>query len=244
MDPDNQILNNQENQELIDAYLLGNLDTDELAEFNERMSLYPDFRFMVAEQKAMMQSVEEFNLQNSLDDFHAEIKEEPQKKWLSREWLALAASILVLISVSIWAILNGGNSPEKVFASNFKPDPGLPTTMGAASDYDFYYGMVNYKRKEYAEAINRWEPLYAANPENDTVVYFLGVANLANGNARQAEKYLQMVKGKTESAFYEETRYYLALSLLKEHKIEEAKSILEKSESSPSIVLLKELNDL
>jgi len=244
MDPNNNIENTQENVDLIDAYLLGNLDSDQLFEFKQRMDLYPDFRLMVNEQKTLMQGIEEGNLRNSLNDFHTEIKDEPHKKWMSREWLALAASILVLISVSTWAFLNSGNSPEKVFTSNFKPDPGLPTTMGTASDYEFYYGMVNYKRKEYAEAINRWEPLYAANPENDTVVYFLGVANLAQGKARQAEKYLQMIREKTESVFYEEIRYYLALSLLKENKIEEAKNVLEQSESSANIVLLKELKTL
>lgn len=239
----NNQIDSQENQDLIDAYLMGNLDTDELAEFKERMKLYPDFRHLVEAQKAMVQSVEEHSLKNSLDDFHSEIKE-PEKKWFSREWLALAASFMVLIGVGTWAILKSGNSTEKVFASHFKPDPGLPTTMGTSSDYDFYYGMVNYKRKEYAEAINRWEPLYAANPENDTLVYFLGVANLANGNARQAETYLRLAKDKSNSIFYEETRYYLALSLLKGNKIEEAKAVLEKSESSENIVLLKELNDL
>ncbi|PHR13688.1 MAG: hypothetical protein COA40_03805 [Aequorivita sp.] len=244
MNPNNPIENNQENAELIDAYLLGSLDSDELAEFEERMNLFPDLRQMVKDQKTLMQSVEETNLKDSLDDFHSEIKEDPEKKGMSRGWLALAASFLILISVSIWAVLNSGNSPEKVFAANFKPDPGLPTTMGTASDYEFYYGMVNYKRKEYAEAINRWESLYAANPENDTVVYFLGVANLANGNPRQAEKYLQLAKKKTNSVFYEEVNYYLALSLLKENKIEEAKTVLEKSESSASKVLFKELNDL
>ena len=244
MDPNNQIENNQENAELIDAYLLGKLDADELAELEERMNLFPDFRQMVKEQKALMQSVEESNLKNSLDDFHSEIKDEPEKKGMSRGWLALAASFLVLIGVSTWAILNNGNSPEKVFTANFKPDPGLPTTMGTSSDYDFYYGMVNYKRKEYDEAINRWEHLYAANPENDTIIYFLGVANLANGNPRQAEKYLQLAKNKTNSVFYEEIRHYLALSLLKGNKVEKAKTVLENSESSSNIVLLKEINDL
>jgi len=244
MNPNNQIENNQENAELIDAYLLGSLDSDELAEFEERMNLFPDLRQLVKEQKTLMQSVEETNLKDSLNDFHSEIKQGPEKKGMSRGWLALAASFLVLISVSIWAVLNSGNSPEKVFSANFKPDPGLPTTMGTASDYEFYYGMVNYKRKEYAEAINRWESLYAANPENDTVVYFLGVANLANGNPRQAEKYLKLAKKKTNSVFYKEVNYYLALSLLKENKIEEAKTVLEKSESSASKVLLKEINDL
>lgn len=244
MDPNNQIENTQANQELIDAYLLGKLDTDELAEFNSRMDSSAAFRLMVEEQQAVMQGIEEQNLQNSLDGYHAEIKEEPQKKWLSREWLALAASLVILIGVSTWAILNNSNSPEKVFSSNFKPDPGLPTTMGTSSDYDFYHGMVNYKSKEYAEAIHRWESLYAANPDNDTVVYFLGVANLANGNARQAEKYLQLAKKESKSVFSEEIRFYLALALLKGNKIEEAKTVLENSETAANKLLLKEIEGL
>lgn len=244
MDPNKQIQNNQETQELIDAYLLSSLDASAQADFEERMKLFPEFRALVNEQKSIITSVEYHHMKNSLEDFHTEIIEEPEKKWLSPSWLALAASILILISVSTWAILNSDNSSQKVFAANFKPDPGLPTTMSTSSNYDFYYGMVNYKRKEYGEAISRWETLYAANPKNDTVVYFLGVANLANGNARQAKKYLQSAKGKPESAFYEEAQYYLALALLKENKIEEAKQTLAKSTSPASIVLLKELKSL
>ncbi len=244
MDPNKKIENNQETQELIDAYLLGKLDTAALANFNERMKIYPDFRVMVEEQRLLFKSIEEHNLKNSLDEYHEEILEDPKKNWQSQGWLAIAASFLILIGVVSWAIFNNGNSPEKVFAANFKPDPGLPTTMGTSSEYEFYYGMVNYKRKEYAEAISRWEPIYGANPENDTLVYFLGVANLANGNPRQAEKYLQMANKKTKSVFYEDTKYYLALSLLKENKIQEAIEALTNSSSSANISLLQQIKDL
>ncbi|HET8804075.1 MAG TPA: CDC27 family protein [Aequorivita sp.] len=244
MEPNKKIESNQETQERIDAYLMGKLDEAALADFETQMRLFPDFRVNVNEQRILLKSVEEYNLKNSLEEYHTEIENVPEKKGINLGWLALAASFLVLLSVSTWAILNSGNSPEKVFAANFKPDPGLPTTMGTSSEYEFYYGMVNYKRKEYAEAISRWEPIYGANPENDTLVYFLGVANLANGNARQARKYLQMAKKKTESTFYEDAKYYLALSLLKENKIEEAMETLENSSSSANISLLQQLNDL
>src|SRR5690606_41157213 len=137
---------------------------------------------------------------------------------LAVSWFALAASFLILIGVSSWAILISRNSSNIVFAENFKPDPGLPTPMGTSSNYEFYYGMVSYKRKEYGDAILRWESLYAANPENDTVVYFLGVANLANSNPRQATKYLEIDRKSTESVFFEDIQYYLALSLLKEKR--------------------------
>src|SRR5690606_28562743 len=244
MEPNKEIEPNQETQEQIDAYLMGKLDEVALADFETQMRLFPDFRAKVDEQRLLFKSVEVYNLKNSLDEYHKEIEPVPEKKELNIGWFALAASFLVLISVSTWAILGSGNSPEKVFAENFKPDPGLPTTMGTSSEYEFYYGMVNYKRKEYAEAISRWEPIYAAYPENDTLVYFLGVANLANGNPRQAKKYLQKANQKKESAFYEDSKYYLALSLLKENKIKEAKETLKNSSSAANISLLQQVKGL
>lgn len=244
MEVNNQIENSQENHELIDAYLLGNLDSDELAEFEKRIRISQDFRNAVEEQKAAMQAVEEINLKPTLDIFHEEVKDETVNIWMSRGRLALAASVLILIAVSSWAILKYGNSAERVYDANFRPDPGLPTTMGTSSNYNFYYGMVNYKRKEYAEAITRWELLYAADPENDTIVYFLGVANLANGNPRQAEKYLQIARNDSESVFYEEIKHYLALSLLRKNNISEAKTVLQKSENPANIALLKDLQGL
>ncbi len=87
MEPDKEIYNNQETQELIDSYLLGKLENEALAEFNERMNLYPDFRSSVEKQMALMKGVEEIGLKNSLEDFHSEILIEPEKKWNTRAGL-------------------------------------------------------------------------------------------------------------------------------------------------------------
>ncbi|MCG2420273.1 hypothetical protein K8089_14685 [Aequorivita sp. F47161] len=244
METNNNKENPQENQDLIDAYLLGNLEAKELAEFNEKMNLSTNFKQKVEEQKTMMESAEEINIKDLLEDFHKEIEDLSYSNWMSRGRLALAASVLILIAVSSWAIFFHENSAERVFAENFKPDPGLPTTMGTTANYNFYFGMVNYKRKNYTDAIASWEPLYAANPTNDTLVYFLGVANLANNNPRQAEKYLLLAQQNSESVFIEEAKHYLALTLLRKNNISEAKAILSKSQSPSNIALLKALEDL
>ncbi|WP_310991665.1 tetratricopeptide repeat protein [Aequorivita marina] len=236
--------NNQETHELIDKYLLDELDDTALENFNKRLTHDLDFQKAVKAQKTIFTAAEEHNLRKSLDDYHASIIEKPKRKWLTPGLLALAASILLLISVSLWAVFYTGSSTQQVFADNFRPDPGLPTKMGSASQYEFYYGMVSYKRKEYSEAIARWEPLYAANPTNDTLVYFLGVANLANDNARQAENYLKLAYKKTESAFFEDILYYLALTYIKEDKITEAKKVLSKGTTTSAATLQEQLKKL
>ena len=116
--------------------------------------------------------------------------------------------------------------------------------MGKTTDYEFYLGMVSYKQKKYAEAISQWEPLYAAAPQNDTFTYFLGVANLAKGDTQQAERYLELSKNKKDAAFKEETDYYLALTYLKENKVEKAKEVLKNSTYPAHIKLLEQIERL
>lgn len=242
----NNFQTNQETMEWIDRYLLEQLDQDELRQFHKQMEEDIDFRTLVMNQKQEMEVVEEYNLRQSMETYHKEISEEGRfKKFSPKSW-AIAASILLLASFSLWTIYNKDTSSDaqKIFSDNFKPDPGLPTTMGKTTDYEFYLGMVSYKQKKYAEAISQWEPLYAAAPQNDTITYFLGVAHLAIGDTHQAEKYLEISSGKKDVAFKEESDYYLALTYLKENKIKEAKELLKLSSYPVNIKLLEQIEKL
>lgn len=234
----------QETMELIDRYLLDQLDQNELNQFYERMEQNSDFRKLVMEQKQEMLAVEEYSLKRSMDSFHEEVLHDKTSKRGNPKWWTIAASILILIGISLWTIFNSNTSAEKIFANNFRPDPGLPTTMGKTRDYEFYSGMVSYKQKKYTEAISLWKPLHIANPKNDTFTYFLGVAHLADGNTRQAAEYLQLSKDREESAFKEETSYYLALAYLKQNKVKEAKEVLKNSSNPANIKLLEDIESL
>ena len=246
MTTDNTFFKEQETMELIDRYLLEQLDQEELRQFHERMEQDLEFRTLVMEQRQQMEAVEEYNLRESITSFHDEISQEKKSIKTLPKWWAIAASILLLVGISLLMVLkmDQENSAQKIFAENFKPDPGLPTTMGKNSDYEFYSGMVSYKQKKYAEAISQWEPLYEAAPQNDTFTYFLGVAHLAHGDTQQAEKYLELSSDKKDTAFKEETDYYLALTYLKENKVKEAKKVLKNSSYPPNIKLLEQIEHL
>lgn len=236
--------NDQETMELIDRYLLDQLDQNELIRFHEQMEQNSDFRKLVLEQKQEMLAVEEFSLRRSMNSFHDEALRDMTSKRANPKWWALAASILILIGISLWTVFSSNTPSEKIFANNFRPDPGLPTTMGKTTDYEFYSGMVSYKQKKYTEAISLWKPLHKSNPTNDTFTYFIGVAYLADGDIRRATEYLQLSNDKKESAFKEETSYYLALAYLKENKVKEAKEVLKYSSSPANSKLLKDIESL
>ncbi len=235
---------NEETYRFIDAFLFNKMDASERETFLLKRKNNPDFDKMVTEYSLMVQGIEENNLRESLNDFHTEIADKPIVKSTNYYRYAIAAAFLVLIGVSSWVLFIKENHSQQIFATTFKPDPGLPTTMGTTDNYDFYEGMVSYKRKNYAEAIKKWEPMYASTPTNDTIIYFLGMAHLANNAAKQSEKYLKESQQQPASVFYEESQYYLALIFLKEDKIVEAKALLTKSTLPQSVALLKEVEKL
>ncbi len=244
MNSNNNIPEEQLLMEQIDAYLLGTFTPAERSDFESRLGTDLKLQQKVAQQRQQMQAVEISALKASLEDFHQEVEEEQKSKRKFSNWMAIAASIVLILGVSLWFLLSTGSSTQKVFSRNFVPDPGLPTTMSSNSQFEFYSGMVSYKQKNYSDAILSWEPLYAANPKNDTVVYFLGVAHLANGNTKQAQTYLELSNAHANSSFPEETQYYLALTYIKENKVEKAKKLLKKSNYPPSKTLLREINSL
>ncbi|MBT0607239.1 hypothetical protein [Aequorivita echinoideorum] len=230
-------------QDQIDQYLRGELPANQLDAFEKRLESDTILKAAVEEQKAITDGAEEYFLRDSLDVFHREMYTENSTKNRSF-WFAAAAAILVIIGVTSWALFFQNETPQSVFAENFRPDPGLPTTMGPSEDYVFYEGMVDYKRKKYDEALEKWQPLLQKNKESDTLNYFVGVAYLAKGNSSQASGFLENVTIKKNSIFNDDARYYLALSKINDGKISEAKTILEHINTSESVSLLQRLKDL
>jgi len=228
----------------IDQYLLGHLDPEEKRDFEKRLERDPDFSKTVADHRLLIEGIEEFHLKKEIDRYHREMVFENSRRNPLSVWLAIAASVVILIGFSFWALSDTQSAAQKVFAKNFLPDPGLPTTMGSTSEYEFYSGMVSYKRKDYSEALSLWEPLYSADPKNDTLVYFIGVAYLAKGDTDEAERYLKEAQTQKESIFSEESVYYLALTQLKKNEVKEAKETLANTSFPASIGLLEQIKGL
>lgn len=244
MNTNSESYNNEETHQWIDGYFQKNLTPEEVERFEEKLQQDPDFREAVNNHKLLIEGIEEHSLKTLLDDFHEELDETHSAKKPLYARFAIAASLMVLIGVSAFFVIFDQSPNEKLFADNFKPDPGLPTTMSTTSNYVFFEGMVSYKRENYKEAIAQWEPLFAEDPANDTLTYFLGVAHLANKEILKAENYLTITEMQHQSIFYEEALYYLALAQIKSDKPKEAEKTLEKATLPKSRELLRELKTM
>jgi predicted Zn-dependent protease len=144
--------------------------------------------------------------------------------------LAVAASILVIVSAAWWFIWNGSTRNEDLYSAYFSPDIGLPVAMGSAdsTSYTFYDGMINYKEERYSEAISKWQAIANASGYTDTLRYYIGMALLNNKQEKEAESMLMQLTNMPASTYHDDAFWYLALVRLKNNDGATARLYLEK----------------
>lgn len=239
-----EIYHNEETYALFDSYFADELDTEEKMQFEQKLKQDKSFNSAFKEYKLLHRGIEEKGMQDMLNDFQDELDNKKKPKNPFGYAYAIAATLVIVIGITAWIIFFTQDPAQRLYAATFKPDPGLATTMGEQSNYEFFEGMVNYKRAEYDKAIDRWEPLYNKAPDNDTLNYFLGVANLASDKTVEAKKYLEYSKTQKQSVFYDDAHYYLALSQIKGNELEAAIKTLESSSTEKSKELLQKVENL
>jgi len=235
----------QELLEFVERCLNKNASFEELQEFETRLQNDSEFRTQVTDIKTLLFGIEAQSLKEKLDDFHDELIEAPSSKTVPIKFMPYRkiaiAAVLVIALGSLWFL--SGNSNEKIYAKYFSPDPGLPTMMSETSNFEFYDAMVNYKQGEYTKAIEKWKPLLVNAPKNDTLNYFIGMAQLASKHEKKAIEYFEVVTNLDSSNFKNEAYYYLGLAYLKTDNIELAKKNLTFSTVDNSKKILLELNN-
>jgi tetratricopeptide (TPR) repeat protein len=235
--------------DLIERYLEGNLDDDEVSIVENRLKTDPLFKQHFDEHQLLIEAIEQQSLKDKLSEFHAEVEQRPgpfevkkqRKQFAFVRNFAIAASVIVLLGLSGYLIFFNKPQNLKLYAKYFKPDPGLATTMSGSAQFEFYDAMVNYKRGDYDKAISKWETLLSKTNENDTLNYFLGVAYLAKNETGKALDYLMKTTTDTISVFKEDAFYYAGLAYLKTGQMDKAIRFFKQSETDKSKSILKEL---
>lgn len=238
----------QQDFELIEKYITGNLSQEAQMAFEDKIQSDPSLQEQVEEQRILIEAIQEQSLRTTLENIHRDIEEgipirripfykQPMVRY------AIAASVAILFVIGGAMLSRKHNTNEKLFASFFTPDPGLPTTMSKTDEYVFYEAMVDYKQGNYEKAILKWNPLLDEKPTNDTLNYFLGVANLASDNGEEAILFLEKTTDNTDSYFLSDAYYYLGLAYLKSGDRALAKKALSQSDLPKSKEVLSKISD-
>ncbi|MGZ0016318.1 tetratricopeptide repeat protein [Yeosuana sp. AK3] len=230
--------------ENVERYFNDNMSHEERSVFENKLKSDETFKLQVEDIKTLLLGIETQSLKEQLDEFHKDVplpiskhRSTKFKFWQFGKYAA--AAILVIALGSYWFYAKPSN--EKLYAKYFVADPGLPTTMSASDNYEFFDAMVNYKHGDYKIAISKWEKLQQKKPENDTINYFLGVAQLADKNEFKAIPFLKNAIQQSESIFLNDAYFYLGLAYLKTNELTKAKESFNHSKSEKSLELLAKI---
>ena len=232
--------------ESIELYLLGEKSSEQKLSFRNKMSEDIYWADKVTEVKLLLAGIETASIKERLDSYHINIKKNHPEKGggniiALRSKLMVAASVALLVTMSVWVFTMQGNKYEKLYVAYYKPDPGLMSAMGLGDNYLFNKAMLDYKTGDYKKAIVEWSKLKTDMPSNDTLNYFLGAAQQAEGKSAAAITLLKSMVADASKPFYKDACWYTGLALLKQGAINEAVLYLEKSGRPESNELISKL---
>ena len=140
-----------------------------------------------------------------------------------RRYLSAAAIGLLVIAASVWMLQpNAQPDAPALFAEYY--DPPVPSTPrdGGSGQLDWYNALEHYRDGTYAEAAVMMRALLA--DENfdyqSRAQLYIGICALEAGDYQQAIDDLEAVS--SNSQFYSEAQWYLALTFLRAEKKDEA----------------------
>ena len=205
------------NIELIENYYEGKLsDTDKTAfetrliidtDFKEEFELYKNIVAGIKENGAANLKAKLKLVDDELDNEPVIIKLESRKSSLVK-YLAIAASVVLVISLSVyWNISNKSNLPKLAIAY-YEKEKGLPNEM-SVSQNQLSDVMISYKNGDYVIAKNKLNDLLKNNTSNDTLRYFFGIISSELNDYRAALENFTMIK--SESVYYDKAQYRLVL---------------------------------
>lgn len=235
--------------ERIEAYLHDNMEDSDRLAFEKELQENSDLKAKLEGIIQMEKDLEKAILRQKMQGFHQEIpvqteSEKPTKRlnnFYKTSWGILIGAAAVLL---VFLLLNPKESYSGIYKSHFYIEPGLPTPMSSGKDYKFNEAMVDYKQKNYKIAISKWEKQLDANPQNDTLHYFIGVSYLNQKELDKALEHLNQPEIFENSAFDEDAAFYSALLFLKKKDLNQALKILENKTSPENKKLKQDLENL
>src|SRR5690554_3925142 len=146
-------------ESLIISYFENNLTAEEELFFDQLMKSDASFAEAVRfqEQTKIALTLEARDkLKSKLQSYEAKHKQRPR----NRKWLYVAASIIVLIGISMF-VFNRQPAHTELYATYFKPYPNTvaPIVRGNESDLDNQEAFVAYENGNYGEAFTLFEAL-------------------------------------------------------------------------------------
>ncbi len=214
--------------EKIEGYLNNTLPKEELVAFEKEISNTPALKQEIEKHKSLHATLSDqdtLEFKEKLVKISTEIKkEETSSSFFSPFW-KIAASIVVIFSVGtlFWYTINNQDQTKELYAQYYEPFPVEDVSRGE-DDNALQDVMKSYSNGDYSIVISKLEEL-PNTIKKDLIHLYLGNSYL---NTNQEEKAIgQFESIQKNSQYYENARWYLALTYLKWGNPKKIKPILQ-----------------
>ncbi len=226
---------------LFDRYLRNEMPSDERliveAELKENQELRKDFEAFKALEHGL-ENQEIIAFKAKLNDWDKAGKQPTENKGVfSMRFLAIAASIVLLVGVGATFLLLSTPSNQTLVADNFNPYDNVLTVRGEKEDMD--EGLKFYEQQQYEKAIENFEK-YSTN---ENAVFYLAECYMALERYAEAIPLFEKVVV-FDNVFSEVALFHLSLAELgnnnKKKALKHLKSIPSSSDYADEAALLIE----
>ena len=225
-------MKNDNNFELIEAYLEGKLTGEELKAFEKRTESDSDFASLVQDYSIAIKSIEEFGkqkLKNRLRKIHFE-EITNKTRFGRRELLKLAAVFIGLLIVSgpfLYNYLSGGSNYQNLYADNFALYPDILSQRSENGNLMLDEAMSYYKNRDFENASVLFQKLDSQNLSmGNAIKLYSGISYLGAEKTDEAEIIFRNIINEKENPFAGQANWYLALLTIKRENPEDAKILL------------------
>jgi tetratricopeptide (TPR) repeat protein len=207
----------EEDIDLIEAYLRGTLDGQALAAFQKRRQDDPEFDREVIDYSQIINQIRtthEKNFITKVKRWDSEIENRQEAKVIPlRTIFSIAASVLLVALVGVYLLRNSQPDHEQLFQEYFQPYENVISERSGKNDSQ-QRGMELYDLKKYDEAIIQLKRAVIEDSDNPAIKCYLGIAYLAAGHLQEAKTLFETMVHVDNQLFRQVAEWNLALTYL------------------------------
>ena len=217
--------------ELLERYLNGDLHSNEKEEVEERLKSDPTF----ADRMKILQDSKAAIL-NPVDDFRNELRQVineqeqgalvEEKRPFNWRYGIAAALFAIALTFAAYLIMLKPPTADALYADNFNIPPENITVRDQPGDDLLSEALDAYNQDNYQEALGLFQEFLQEDPQHQGVMFYSGICQLVLDQNEQALVTFQNISTQQTGEYLTAAQWYLGLTYLKLDHLDQAKATL------------------
>lgn len=223
--------------DLIEKYLLHEMSVGEIKKFERLLQEDADLRRELSLRKRIDEAISEddiMDLRESLNEITSIKNGNSLINFIERrkKVLSIAATIVIIISLSLKFLFPYSQSSDKIFDSYYTTYPAL-ANMRSISNNEQSENFLNrafefYENKDFKRASEGFKKVLNMDDRSFIARFYIALCEFEENNLIESEKYFTFLIQNNDHLFWEQSHWYLAMLYLKQDNNEKAKLVFEK----------------